>query len=84
MQEFKRQIAEKVMITQVPTAAELRSRSSWLLAHARHLREEAEQARVRAVERREQSKKAVASLREHRCLSEDALKRYSLQYGARS
>jgi hypothetical protein len=72
------------MITQAPTAAELGSHSSWLLAHARQLREEAEQARVRSVERREQSKRAVASLREKRRLSEDTLNRRPLQYGPRS
>jgi hypothetical protein len=47
---------DPVVITQAPTAAELRSHSSWLLAHARQLREEAEQARVRAVQRRSSPK----------------------------
>jgi hypothetical protein len=66
------------MITHAPTAAELRSHSSWLLAHAQQLREEAEQARLRAVQRREQSPKGVASWER-----EDALNRHPLQCGTR-
>jgi hypothetical protein len=46
--------------------AELRRQSILLLAHARELREEAEAARRRAVERRLDSEQALASLKERR------------------
>jgi hypothetical protein len=54
---------------------ELRTQSNWLLAHARRLREDAQLARQRAVERRAQSDQAIASLREKRRWAEEAMNR---------
>ena len=72
---------EGAATTHAPTAAELRRHSSWLLAHARQLREDAESTRVRAAERREQSAKAIAAIREQRRLSLETLNRHPLRYG---
>jgi hypothetical protein len=58
------------------TPAELRHQSNWILNHARQLREVAELARLRAIERRGEAKKALASLREKRGLSEAMLNRH--------
>ncbi len=60
------------------TPAELRRQSIWLLAHARELREEAEAARLRSVNRREQSARALASAREIRRLTEGIARRFTI------
>ena len=59
----------------VPSPAELRRQSIWLLTHARELREEAEAARLRSANRRKQSERALASAKEMRRLVEGMLVR---------
>jgi hypothetical protein len=58
-------------------AAALRRHSTWLLALARQLRDEAEGARVRAIQRREASEQALASLRERQRGCETAIDRHT-------
>jgi len=61
----------------VMSYADLRRHSTWLLAHAKGLREEAKAARLRSMRCREQSQEAIEPLREKKRLCEGALSRHS-------
>ena len=65
------------------TPAELRQQSMWLLAHARQLRADAEEARLRAADHRAASAQRIASLREKQHLGQAALSRNSVRMADR-